>query len=68
MLCEIDDSFICMTPEERDQLWLKEYGMTFEQWQKEDPPMTDEEFKKSIEKDMIYIDKNGKKRKVYPDK
>ena len=44
----IDDSFIYMTPKERDTYWMKKYGITFEQWQKENPPMSDDELKSYI--------------------
>ena len=63
-IAEIDGGFEFMTPKERDEYWMKKYGMTFEQWQKENPPMTDEERKKDIENNLYYLDKKGKK--IFP--
>ena len=61
---EIDGGYEFMTPQERDEYWIEKYGLPFDQWQKENPPMTDEERKKDIELNSYYLDKKGKK--IFP--
>jgi len=44
----IDGNITCLTPEDRDKVCMQKYGMTFEEWQKANPPMSDEERHKMI--------------------
>ena len=44
----IDTDMTFLPPEERDKAFMNKYGMTFAEWQKANPPPTDEEIHKMI--------------------
>lgn len=50
----IDGNLTCLSPKDRDEVCIKEYGMTFEEWQKANKPMSDDELKAFI---MAHIKK-----------
>lgn len=41
----LDGDITCLPEGERDEVFLKKYGMTFAEWQTANPPPTEEEWK-----------------------